>query len=175
MMRIALALLVLALLLPAAAHAQTATPTPPPAFGFEPLAFEPVRSPTPIPTSEPIDLVATHGADLPFNDAINYLATANANVEDAPEDLTNPGVAVLPQENGNQIFSYAKWLISPTAANEVFGPFGTLAVHLGAAIALVIFLAIVYFLIFVISLLIRFVIWIIKRILDAIEAIPFIG
>lgn len=124
--------------------------------------FEPLASPTPIATVEPVNLGGT--LEVPESEVYNYLATANANVQSVPQDLSDPGIAVLPAENGGELFGYAKWVTSGAAAAEVFGPFSLIVTHLGAAITLVIFLAIVYVAIFLATLIIRFVTWIIRKI-----------
>jgi len=132
--------------------------------------FVPLASPTPVATSAPVDLGGT--LEVPQGDMYNYLATANANLESAPENLTNPGVAVLPNQNGSQLFAYAKWITSAGAADEVFGPFGPIVTHIGAAVILIIFLAIVYFIIFLVTLIIRFVGWLITKVT---QVVPGLG
>ncbi len=130
----------------------------------------PLASPTPMATLEPVNLGGT--LEVPEGEMYNYLATANANLESAPDDLTNPGVAVLPDETGSQIFRYAKWITSAGAADEVFGPLSPFVTHAGAAVFLAIFLAIVYFLIFLATLIIRFVSWLITKIT---QVVPGLG
>lgn len=122
----------------------------------------PLASPTPIATVEPFNMQATIA--VPESEVYNYLATANANIQSVPDDLSSPGVAVLPSENGNELYGYAKWIVSGAAAGEVFGPFGLVITHVGAIMTLVIFLAIVYVIIFLVTLIIRFVSWIIRKV-----------
>ncbi|MBI5671278.1 MAG: hypothetical protein HZC41_25050 [Chloroflexi bacterium] len=135
-----------------------------------PVPFPPIESPTPIPTSTPV--LQDYTVELPTTDLINYLATAESNLSNAPTDLRNPAGPILPNTNGSQVFGYSKWLMSPATANEIFGPFGLVVSHVAAAVTLVIILALVYFLIYVAVLIVRFVVWIISTIL---KVVPFVG
>lgn len=133
-------------------------------FSLPVPTFPPIPSPTPIPTSAPIQLQAT--VDVPTNHMYDFLATAEGNLQSAPEDISNPGVPILPNQDGSQIFGYAKWLLSSSTAEELFGPFGTPVLHISAMISLVIFLAIIYFIVFLVSYILRFVIRIVQAVLE---------
>ncbi|MCK6577277.1 MAG: hypothetical protein L6Q98_04135 [Anaerolineae bacterium] len=144
---------------------QTATAavfTPGPGY-FPPVQFEIIPSPTAIPTVTPvgIDLTPT----LPTSNVIDYIATVRAQVELAPDDLSNPGLPILPQEDGGELFRYAKWLLSPQIAYEVFGSqFGDIIGDIRTGVILVLVMALVYFIIFVIVYIVRFVVWLISKI-----------
>lgn len=129
-------------------------------------ALTPIPSPTPIPTATPMNLVGT--AQVPTDQIYNYLATAQANVAQAPEDLRNPGVPVVPAEDGSEIFGYVKWITSTNVGAEVFGPFGVIPSHIGALILLMVVLVSVYLLVYLIGFILRFVNWLIGKILDII-------
>jgi hypothetical protein len=128
--------------------------------------FPPVPSPTPIPTSTPVQMQAT--LELPTDHIYNFLATAEGNLQSAPDDISNPGVPLLSNEDGSQVFGYAKWLLSSSTPAELFGPFGTPVLHIAAVISLVIFLAIIYFIVFVVAYILRFVISVVKTVLELI-------
>jgi len=159
------------------AIAPTATPMPTSTYGAVTLiapempnvAFPLVLSPTPIASATPLVMPTAH---LPTGDLINYLATAERNLANAPADISNPGVAVLPNEDGWELWGYAKWLISPATADELFGPFGSMLKVIGAAITLVVVIGLVYFLVFIAVRLLRFVVWIVRT---ALQFVPFLG
>lgn len=129
--------------------------------------FVPMQSPTPIPTSTPI--VVEEDVDLRTGDIYNNLATAEGNLREAPENIVT---GWLPDQTGYQLFSYVKWMVSPQIGDEVFGPFGGLVPRLGIIIGIQIVLAVIYFIIFLTRLIIRFIQWIIVNIL---RFIPFMG
>lgn len=125
-------------------------------------------------------------SDMPFDVDLNApvpelyqaLATANAAVNAMPTDLTAPsGSPLLPSTDGSQIFAYAKWLLSPAAADEYAGPFAPILQHLGIAIGAMFTLVLIYVGAYVVNFGMRFVLWIaiwafklIDLILQAIQA-----
>lgn len=135
-----------------------------------PMPFVPIPSPTPIPTATPLPVEDT--VELPTSGLLDYLATANANLSSAPADLRKGNGAILPGTDGSDLFGYSKWLLSPNTANEIFGPFGLPVSHVGVAVTLVITLALVYFLIYIAVLIIRFIVWLVTIFL---KFIPFMG
>jgi hypothetical protein len=89
---------------------------------------------TPLPTS---------AIDIPQNEVYSWLATAAANVNALPSDISAPGgVSLLVDENAQQIFGYGKWLFSPAAAENLAGrTFSPLVTHAFVAVTLAIVLA----------------------------------
>lgn len=154
------------LLIPPPITQATATPPPKPTKYINQPIFPEIASPTPIATATPLNLMGT--AQVPSDQIYNYLATAQANVVQAPEDLRNPGVPVVPAEDGSEIFGYVKWITSANVGAEVFGPFGVIPSHIGALILLLVVLVSVYLLVYLIGFILRFVNWLISRILDII-------
>jgi hypothetical protein len=131
-----------------------------------------IPSPTPIPTSTPMP---TLGAELPRSEIYNYLATAAANINAMPDDLSRPGgVSVLPSGDGVvQIFAYGKWLFSFSSAQELLGQsFSPVAIHVTAAFALIILLASIFLLVKLATLIIKVVTWLIQQV---IKLIPGLG
>lgn len=155
-----------------AARAQTDTPTPTPTTGphiFPTVAFSAIRSPTPVPTSTPFALEGS--AELPTGAIYNYLATAEGNLAQAPDDL-DAGLAILPHLPAGEVFGYAKWVLGTGTTSELFGPLAPVVNHLAIEILIVIVLASIYVIIFIARFVIRFVSWIITNIL---KLVPFFG
>mgnify|MGYP001069955899 CR=1 FL=1 len=109
------------------------------------------------------------GNDMPFDVDLNApipqlfeaLATANAAVNSLPTDLTAPsGSPLLPSTDGTQLFAYAKWLLSPAAAEEYAGPFAPILQHLGIAVSAMFALILIYVGAYVVNFGMRFVLWI---------------
>lgn len=135
-----------------------------------PIPFEPIPSPTPIPTSTPIPVTTPQ---LPTENLINGLATAENNLNQVPENLTNPsGQPLLPANNGATVFSYARWLFSAPVGRELFGPFALIFDSIAAVLTVLIVLALIYVAIQVAVLLVRFIVWIVTNVL---KLIPFFG
>lgn len=131
-----------------------------------------VPVPTAIPTSTP---VATMDADdIPRNAIYTFLATAAANVNSLPDDVSAPdGAVVLPDTDGRQVFAYAKWLFSGATAQELLGiTFSPVAIHLFAGLTLIVILVSIYLVVNLVVLLIKGVIWIVQQVL---RVVPFIG
>lgn len=112
----------------------------------------------PIPTLVP---------EIPRNDIYNFLATADANLAQAPENIQ----PILPVEDGSAAFRYAKWLIGGTASSDLFGPFAPIANNLGAVIALVLFLGLVFVVVYIVVFIVRFILSALSKLWDV---IPFI-
>lgn len=126
--------------------------------------FEPIASPTLIPTSTPFDMGAT--PELPTDHIYNGLATTESNLQSLPADLTNPqGVPIVPAERGGQLFGYVKWIVTGQAPEEVFGPFGLWAIHISILVFLVVFLVIVYLIITVALFIFRQIVRLVKLVI----------
>jgi hypothetical protein len=134
-----LIIFILLMLAANSAFAQTATPVPP--------------TPTPIPFAE-----------IPLMEA---LATQNANGQELPTNLEAPnGVPLLPATDGREVFGYVKWLVSPVAAQELFGPFATIFTHIGLYIVAVFSMMSVYGIVYALSWVIRWVVFLYKLIAE---------
>lgn len=106
--------------------------------------------------------------DTSLLDALN---NANSQLAGLQNPLTSPqGTPILPAVNMQQIFGWVKWIFSPATAEELFGPFAGIYWHLGIYIWARIALLVVYGIVFVATYLIRWVIWIIRLIMDIINA-----
>lgn len=89
---------------------------------------------------------------LPTQQMYEQMATANAQLNSAPADLTNPnGLPILPSENGQQLFGYIKWLVSPAAADEWAGPFAGVFQHIGIGLGILFAMAGVWSTMYVIA------------------------
>jgi hypothetical protein len=124
--------------------------------------FEPLASPTPIPTLEALQIEVT--VEVPHSYIYNGLATVEAGLAQAPADLTNPGLPVLPGTQGGELFGYIKWIFATNIAYEVFGRFGDIVVHLAARLTLIMFLTGIALLITLVTFVLRFVVWIVYKI-----------
>jgi hypothetical protein len=165
-LKLLIAFCCLMLAVPVLAQTNTPTPSPTPTPGFALPSFGSIPSPTPVATSNPVVIEAT--IEIQSGPIYNYLATVEHNLSAAPADITNPGLPVVPSETGIQLFGYIKWLISSGTGDQLLGPFGSMTPHFAAYITLVVFLATIYFLVFVVRFLLRFVVWVITQILKLI-------
>jgi hypothetical protein len=94
-------------------HAQTATPTPNP-IAILPIPTLPwLPSPTYIFTATPFDSDLV--PDVGRSEIYYWAATAAANVNALPQDISAPGgVPILVDENAQTFFAYGKWLFNST-------------------------------------------------------------
>lgn len=152
------ALLLLTLVQSRKTFAQTTTPTPP----YPGIVFEPLQSPTPIPTFSSSDLEIT--VEVPHSDIYNGLATVESGLSSLPANLANPGLPVLPGTQGGELFGYIKWVFSANTASEVFGFFSGVIIHTFARIQLMVFLAGVALIIYLVTYVLKFITWITYKI-----------
>jgi hypothetical protein len=84
------------------------------------LLFPFLPSPTPLASSTPR---ATIDPDMSgLMGVYNQLATAAANVNALPSDIAAPnGQPLLTNDDGRQLFAYAKWVMSPNILQELAG------------------------------------------------------
>lgn len=100
------------------------------------------------------------GFDGPFPEIFAGLAEANAAIDALPVDLTAPnGIPILPATDGNQVFAYAKWLLSPSAADEYAGPFAPIIQNQGILVSGMFALIAVYLAIYLIVSGLKFALW----------------
>jgi hypothetical protein len=119
-------------------------------------APEPTPTPIVIPDQEMYESLGE--ADQALGELDNPL--------DAPD-----GTSIVPDEDGGMIFSYAKWLMSPVGAAELFGPFEGIATHMAVFFAMRFALMGLLGVIYVATYLIRWVVWIFKLLLLLINAL----
>lgn len=160
------------------ASAQTIGPTPtdyPPDYTPEgtppPTDAGWTPSPTPGPSPTPVPYVFTAAptrTPIPIDASGLYESLIEANEMLGQAQLNQP---VMPMANIQPIFSYAKWLLSPSSADELFGPFAPIIVHAGIFVAMVIGLSVVYGIVYAAVYLIKFVVWIFKLILLVIDVV----
>lgn len=164
--------------------AQTIGPTPtdyPPGYTPEgtPPPTDPGWTPSPTfgPSPTPVPYVFTadpNRTPIPLDASGLYesLQEANSDITSLGPDLSAPqGVELLPSEDGSQIFRYAKWLLSPSSADELAGPFAPIIAHTGIFVTLTIALAVVYGVVYVAIYLLKFVVWLFKLILFVIQVV----
>ncbi|MCL4251790.1 MAG: hypothetical protein KJ065_26935 [Anaerolineae bacterium] len=116
-----------------------------------------IPSPTPIPSATP---GPTLPAYIPSSGVYNFLATAAANVNALPQDISAPGgVALLPNSDAVPLFSYAKWLWSGNSTRELLGeqlsPIGNTGV---IWITLVVVLGLIWLTVTIATAIVKFVI-----------------
>jgi hypothetical protein len=106
---------------------------------------EPTPTPIPIPANELYDGISE------ADDALSAV--------DVP--LSAPdGAPLLPDPDVVLLFGYVKWITSPGAAQELFGPFDGIFTHLGILLVMQFSIFGVYLVVFFVSSVIRWVLWI---------------
>lgn len=129
--------------------------------------FPDLPSPTPFstPTANPTSSAVSTTVSIPQNQILNQLSTVEAESQAiatqvivANGQLYYRGAPVLPNEDGAQLWSFWKWL-SGTGAYSLFGVFQPIMIHLGALVLLALIGLFLYFSQLVISLIIKFSLW----------------
>lgn len=121
------------------------------------------QTPTQVPTVPP--------------ELANKMATAAADTNQLPSDITRPTnqQSVVTTTSAKPLFSYIKWLFSYNSAQELLGPtLAPLGMSLFIMMTIGILLAGIYLVVNLITLIIRFVIWILNLIWKMLQLIPFI-
>jgi len=77
----------------------------------------------------------------------------------------------VPNETGRQLFGYVKWLVSPSSADELAGPFAPLISHTGVFIALLFALILVYAIVWAVIWILRFIYWLYRLIVQIIDLV----
>jgi hypothetical protein len=120
----------------------------------------------------PGDFVPAETYQIGVDGLYDALERGNNALGGLPTDLTRPnGVSILPAESGESLFRYVKWIVSPSSADEIAGPFAPIVSHSGIFLTLMFTLSAVYAVVYVASYLIRFAIWLFKIVLAIIQAI----
>lgn len=118
------------------------------------------------PTPTPVQLV------IPEQEMSQGLDNANADLESVDVPLTSPnGLPLLPAETGQVIFSYAKWITSPVAAQELMGPFAPVYYHVGYLLGADVALLSVYIVVYGAVYVIRWVIWLYRSIVQIVSTL----
>lgn len=130
-----------------------------------------VRSQVHAQTSTPTPVIPIYTGPM-----FEGLEDSNEIFDDLDADITAPGgVPLLPDPNYEQLFSFVKWLLSPSAADELVGPFAPLIVHMGVFVSLLIITGGIYALIYMAVYVLRIVAWLIRWILEILSALAEIG
>lgn len=132
----------------------------------------PAPTPTPIPSSTPIiiNTFATPTAiAIDAGGIYGALTDSNADVVNLPPSLINVGRP--PVESGSQIFAYVKWIVSPSSADEIAGPFAPIISHTGIFLSLTFVMMTVYAIIWGVVWLLRFIVWIFKFIVMLVDLV----
>jgi hypothetical protein len=117
--------------------------------------------------------IAVFSADIvPHSEIYNYLSTAVAHVNSLPDEINKGnGQSLLADETATQMMSYAKWLFSPTSAQELLGAtLAPIGINLFLLLTLLIFMAIAWTTIKIAVMIFKFVQWIVRWVL---EIMPF--
>lgn len=111
--------------------------------------------------------------DVPFADIFNQIQGADQSLAGYDLSLTAPnGTNLAPAASTlGTVFSYAKWIVAPTTANSLAGPFAPIIIEFGLLMAAEIALLAIYIGIYAVVYIIRWVVWIFKLILAIVEAV----
>lgn len=123
-----------------------------------------IPSPTPIPSPTAMSVVPTQ---LPRSEIYNYLATAAANVNALPDDVSAPGgVPLVPDTDGAQIFGYIKWLWSGNSAQELVGEtVSPLVISTFIWVTLIVVITLVFLTITLVSSILKFIVWAVRLVM----------
>lgn len=133
-----------------------------------PIDWPDLQSPTPYMTAtpNPTAIAATQTAVMPQAQMLNELSTVEGQVQALPTTIAAAngqiyyqGRPILPDEGGEQLWSYFKWA-SSTSGAAIFGPFQPVLLHLSILVLLALIGLLIFFLQIIISLIIKFVMWI---------------
>jgi hypothetical protein len=132
--------------------------------GTAPCAATPTPIPaTSVPTATPY-IINTFATPTPIaidgSGIYEALQQGNDSVIGLPADLAAAGRP--PTEDGSEIFGYVKWLVSPSSADELAGPFAPIVSHTGIFLSVTFAMAVIYAAIWAVVWLFRFVVWIVK-------------
>lgn len=121
--------------------------------------FQPLASPTPIPTYAPPTAMPT--PEVFVGEVYNILATAERSLRDLPRDLRNPGLPLVSTQDGFVLFSYIKWLTATSTSDEIFSSyFAGFARRFPALIYMAVIFGGINLLLFIVQFLVRAVVWV---------------
>lgn len=137
-------------------------------------SFPDIEIPTPYATMEVESMEIIPADIVPRSDIYNFLATAVAEVNTLPDDLSDVnGVNIVPDESATQLISYSKWLLSPATLNEIVSPkFSPIAVNVYILLMLYVVGFSTWLTVKMVTTLIKFVQYIVSWLL---RIIPFVG
>jgi hypothetical protein len=102
------------------------------------------------------------------SDIYNLLSTAVVEVNDLPGDLTG----YVPDPDITPMIGYAKWFLSCSSLYEILGEnVGTMACHAAVGVTLIVILSSVFIALKIITLVMKFAIWIFHQIRDIIPLV----
>ena len=99
------------------------------------------------------------------------LYSAFSDASDAISSLPNTLLSGVPDETGRTLFGYVKWLVSPSSADEIAGPFAPIISHTGIFLSLTFALALIYIVVWGAIWLLRLAIWLFKLILLIVDLV----
>lgn len=92
-------------------------------------------------------------------------------VNDALSSLPQSLGASVPAETGRTLFGYVKWIVSPSSADELAGPFAPAISHMGIFLTVTFGMALVYAIVWAAIWIFRFIVWVFKIILLIIQIV----
>jgi hypothetical protein len=95
------------------------------------------------------------------------LQEANAMVNSLPPNMA----AAVPAETGRTLFGYVKWLVSPSSADEIAGPFAPMLSHMGFALLLIFGAAAIYAIVWGLVWVLKFVVWLFQWVLKLVDLV----
>jgi hypothetical protein len=102
------------------------------------------------------------------SDIYNLLSTAVVEVNDLPGDLTG----YVPDPDITPMIGYAKWFLSCSSLYEILGQnVGTMACHAAVGVTLIVIMSSVFIALKIITLVMKFAIWIFHQIRDIIPLV----
>ena len=137
------------------------------ALGARATFAQDTPTPYPTPTGIPIPESDLFGG---LGQGDQLLGSVDGTQLDAPD-----GAPLLPEDNTALIVGYAKWLISPAAAQEVTGGFAPLFISVGIWLQMALALVALYVVVFVGVYFLRWVIWLVRLILQIVSAIASVA
>lgn len=127
------------------------------------------QDPTPTLTPTPV-------LNIPAGDLNDSLAGADTAIGTLPGSVTAPnGTSFLSNVNFAVVFGYIKWVTSPSAQDELAGPFGQIIADLGILLAVRMAYLGVYALVYLITFTLRWGIWIAKFIMAVLNLIAVLA
>lgn len=121
-------------------------------------------TPTPEPSPTPLN--------IPDDEMYDIIGEVDEGLGGISDDLSAPdGAEILPSIDLTQLIGYARWVLSPSTADEVFGVFSPVITPIGLYLGVRFALGAIYVVVYIAIYLIRWVIWIFKLLLELVSAI----
>jgi hypothetical protein len=95
------------------------------------------------------------------------LQDANTMLNTLPQSFAGS----VPPETGRALFGYVKWIVSPSSADEIAGPFAPVISHIGFALLIMFGAAAVYAIVWALVWILKFVVWLFKWVLTLVDLV----